>query len=108
MKRDKWVTDNFDLQDQKDDNKLRCAGMYSRKSWGGSVDPYILVKFMKPAEPEKASVSLVIFEWKDEDLIGVYPKPGATSVCPIVPSTLRPLLIHLAEGVYLQPTEYPE
>jgi hypothetical protein len=55
--------------------------MYSRKSWGGSVDPYILVKFMKPAEPTEATVSLVIFEWKDEELVGVYPEPGAATVC---------------------------
>jgi hypothetical protein len=46
--------------------------MYSRKSWGGDVDPYILVKFRKgPVEIEgDPLVSLVMFEWKDEDLIG--------------------------------------
>jgi hypothetical protein len=58
--------------------------MYSRKSWGGSVDPYILVKFMKPPPEQKAaSVSLVIFEWKDEELVGVFPEGAApgTPVC---------------------------
>ncbi|OBT61341.1 hypothetical protein VE03_09318 [Pseudogymnoascus sp. 23342-1-I1] len=63
------------LLDQKDDNRLKCTGMYSRKSWGGNVDPYILVKFMKPpAEQKAASVSLVIFEWKDEELVGRFPE----------------------------------
>jgi hypothetical protein len=54
--------------------------MYSRKSWGGNVDPFILVKFMKPVEPKAATISLVIFEWKDEELIGLYPEPGAAYV----------------------------
>lgn len=47
--------------------------MYSRKSWGGSVDPFILLKFQKPTnipEGEDPMVSLVIFEWRDHDLIG--------------------------------------
>ena len=46
--------------------------MYSRKSWGGQVDPYILVKFRKnPVEGDgDPLVSLVMFEWNDEDLIG--------------------------------------
>jgi hypothetical protein len=47
--------------------------MYSRKSWGGNVDPFILVKFVKPddlAEADDPIVSLVIFEWSDRPLIG--------------------------------------
>jgi len=27
----------------------QCSGMYSRKSWGGNIDPFILTKFLKPA-----------------------------------------------------------
>lgn len=48
------------------------------------MDPYILVKFMKPPPEQKAaSVSLVIFEWKDEELVGVFPEGAApgTPVC---------------------------
>lgn len=47
--------------------------MYGRKSWGGDVDPFILVHINK-AEPKDGDplMSLVIFEWKDEDLIGRY------------------------------------
>lgn len=47
--------------------------MYSRKSWGGDTDPFILVKFIKPddvIEEEDPIVSLVIFEWQDRPLIG--------------------------------------
>lgn len=57
-------------QDQK--NTQRCAGMYSRKSWGGAVDPFILVKFLKTKEEGDVDpvVSLVMFEWQDKDLIG--------------------------------------
>ena len=47
--------------------------MYSRGSWGGSVDPYILTKFDKSSADgdTDAVVSLVIFEWRDEYLLGV-------------------------------------
>lgn len=45
--------------------------MYSRKAWGGSTDPYILTKFIKPEKVEgDPTVSLVVFEWADRDLIG--------------------------------------
>jgi hypothetical protein len=50
--------------------------MYSRKSWGGDVDPFILAKFAKANTENQENpetdpvVSLVIFEWNDESLIG--------------------------------------
>jgi len=75
-----WMTDVINLQNQNDDNRQRCAGMYGRKSWGGNVDPFILVKLMKPVDPKEATVSLLIFEWNDEELIGRYPEPGAAMV----------------------------
>ena len=28
------------------DEPQKCSGMYSKKSWGGRVDPFILVKFV--------------------------------------------------------------
>lgn len=62
--------------------------MYSKKAWGGSVDPFILTKFIK-AEEDKAKegsddplVSLVVYEWRDESLIGVWPSPEAAEVGP--------------------------
>jgi hypothetical protein len=47
--------------------------MYSRKAWGGDVEPFILTKFIKAADdtPEDPIVSLIIYEWKDEGLICV-------------------------------------
>lgn len=45
--------------------------MYSRKAWGGNTDPYILTKFLKPDKGDgNPTVSLVVFEWSDRDLIG--------------------------------------
>jgi hypothetical protein len=52
--------------------------MYSRKAWGGSVDPFILVKFMKVGDDVGGDplASLVIFEWRDERLVGITPPNG--------------------------------
>ena len=44
------------------------------------MDPFILVHFDKYEGPDDPIVSLVIFEWKDEDFIGVYTEPNAISV----------------------------
>jgi hypothetical protein len=56
--------------------------MYSKSAWGGPVDPFILVKFTGTGrnDAEDPIVSLVIFEWKDEDLIGILPSPDAYQV----------------------------
>lgn len=69
-------------QDEKDPNKQRCSGMYSRKAWGGSVDPFILINFEKQSPDGDADpiVSLVVFEWKDEDFVGRYPDSEALAV----------------------------
>ncbi|EKG15660.1 Transmembrane receptor eukaryota [Macrophomina phaseolina MS6] len=60
--------------DQTDENRQQCSGMYSKKSWGGSVDPFILVKFLKDKIAEEKGedpvVSLLIFEWQDKQLLG--------------------------------------
>ena len=77
---DSMLADHAQKQD--DANRQRCSGMYSRKSWGGSVDPFILTKFMKDVKEEEGDplVSMVIFEWQDEPLIGRY-MDGADPVC---------------------------
>jgi hypothetical protein len=56
--------------------------MYSKNSWGGSVDPHILVKFMKyEAEDDSDPIaSMIVFEWKDFHLIGV-PEADTVSIC---------------------------
>ena len=56
--------------------------MYSRKSWGGATDPFILTKFMKPKnlkDGDDPLASLVVFEWQDEHLIGHPKKDGTVS-----------------------------
>ena len=46
------------------------------------MDPFILTKFIQvtPEGDEDPIVSLVIFEWKDEDLVGVWPSEDAAKV----------------------------
>lgn len=55
-------------------DRQKCSGMYSKKSWGGKVDPFILVKFIKNGEKNQGiqdpTVGLVIWEWKDTLLLG--------------------------------------
>ncbi|KAL8812926.1 MAG: hypothetical protein Q9200_000665 [Gallowayella weberi] len=53
--------------------------MYSKKGWGGDTDPFILTTFEKAPAPndQDAFVSLVVFEFRDEDLIGLWPSPDA-------------------------------
>jgi hypothetical protein len=70
------------VQKQDDASRQRCQGMYSRKSWGGSVDPFILTKFSRVTPKDNADplVSLVIFEFRDEDLIGRYIDGDKTKV----------------------------
>lgn len=65
--------------DESKDNRQICSGMYSKKAWGGAVDPHILVKWIKDATEDSTDpiVSMVIFEWKDYDLIGILPTPDS-------------------------------
>ncbi|KAI4155385.1 MAG: hypothetical protein LQ340_001027 [Diploschistes diacapsis] len=60
----------FELSDEE---SQKCNGMYSKGSWGGSVDPFILTKIEKPTNlgNKEGLVSFVIFEWRDQALIGV-------------------------------------
>jgi len=44
--------------------------MYSKSAWGGDVDPYISVSFTK-VETGDPVVSLIIYEWKDFNFIGI-------------------------------------
>lgn len=47
--------------------------MYSKSSWGGPEEPFILAKFIKPEGVETGdsdpTVGIVIWEYKDYDLI---------------------------------------
>ena len=74
-------------QDQTDDNRQYCAGMYSRTSWNGPVDPFILVKFLGQSDVPQGSdpvASMVIFEWKDEELIGIPDPDGYGNVSKVL------------------------
>jgi len=69
--------DLTDKQNQQADNQEQCSGMYSRKSWGGSVDPFIDVVFSPYSAPlgqdgiGDPTIAFMIFEWQDESLIGI-------------------------------------
>ncbi|KAK7204293.1 integral membrane protein [Myxozyma melibiosi] len=54
--------------------RQQCSGMYARSDWGGKVDPYIKVDIHRSAtstSSETGTVSVVVFEWTDVDLIGI-------------------------------------
>ncbi|KAI1426045.1 lung seven transmembrane receptor-domain-containing protein [Xylaria sp. FL1777] len=75
-----WTVQALEVQiDQSDENWQKCAGMYSKAAWGGPVDPFILTVFPNDSinADEDPVVSLIIFEWKDQDLIGAFPNPEA-------------------------------
>lgn len=44
--------------------------MYGKKSWGGDINPFILLRMEAVKDKKDPIMSLAIFEWKDEDLIG--------------------------------------
>ncbi|KAF2800196.1 hypothetical protein K505DRAFT_320615 [Melanomma pulvis-pyrius CBS 109.77] len=55
------------------DDAQKCSGMYSKKSWGGQMEPYIMVKFIKKEEVkdiEDPTVAVIVWEWKDTNLLG--------------------------------------
>ena len=61
--------------------------MYSKKSWGGKVEPFILVKFVKNGEGKNKdiqdpTVGVVIWEWKDSLLLGKPSDMPVDEVCP--------------------------
>ncbi|KAI4232195.1 MAG: hypothetical protein LQ349_005150 [Xanthoria aureola] len=66
------------IDNAKDYNRQQCSGMYSKKGWGGDTDPFILTTLEKASSDDQdVFVSLVVFEFRDEDLIGVWPSPDA-------------------------------
>ncbi|KAF8450028.1 integral membrane protein [Kalaharituber pfeilii] len=58
------------LIDQEDETRQQCAGMWNKKAWGGSIDPFINVKFKPKPDADNEIVSLLIFEWEDEVYLG--------------------------------------
>ncbi|KAL2134274.1 hypothetical protein VTI74DRAFT_641 [Chaetomium olivicolor] len=81
-----WTAAALEVRlDETPDNRQRCAGMYSKKAWGGPVDPFILVKFtgVGKDQGDDPVVSLLIFDWMDWDYIGV-PSKDDPSVSEII------------------------
>jgi hypothetical protein len=79
--------------------------MYDQKTWGGAVDPHILVKFIKNTVEDDSDpiASMIIFEWKDYDLIGVLPTADSIQV-PIFRKLANELfLMYITERIYLRP-----
>jgi hypothetical protein len=68
--------------------------MYSKTAWGGDANPHILVKFINETREDDSDpiASIVIFEWKDFDLIGVLPTADSVKVLLSSRKILRPLL----------------
>lgn len=59
--------------------------MYGRKTWGGPVEPFIEVKFMSDeSKKDKPIASLIIFEWRDQDYVGIPSPNGYTKVRPLL------------------------
>lgn len=53
--------------------------MYSQKSWGGDVPPFILITFLKDESEEPSGndmVGFIVYEWRDQHLLG---KPAPNS-----------------------------
>ncbi|KAJ9152195.1 Membrane protein (Ptm1)-like protein [Coniochaeta hoffmannii] len=74
-----WTATALEVKLDGKDHRQECNGMYSQQAWGGPVDPFILVKFTDVGKDQGDDpiVSLVIFEWKDEDYIGVPTSPDS-------------------------------
>lgn len=80
-------------------NSNASTGMYSRSSWGGPVDPFIQVKFLNDSlgEAEDPIASLVMFEWRDRQFVGVPDEQTGVNVGFAHRCTYRPKLNHTAE-----------
>ena len=60
--------------------------MYSRKAWGGGVEPYILAKFVKyqpNGEQDDADpvIAAAIFEYSENELLGKESPSAPGQVC---------------------------
>ncbi|KAI0127426.1 lung seven transmembrane receptor-domain-containing protein [Xylariales sp. AK1849] len=69
-----WTAQALEVKlDETDENRQKCAGMYSASDWGGPVDPFITTIFPNITVEGDSDpiVSLVIFEWKDEQYVGI-------------------------------------
>ncbi|KAK0385797.1 hypothetical protein NLU13_6974 [Sarocladium strictum] len=77
-----WTAQALEMElDQTEENGYYCTGMYGRKTWGGPVDPFIEVKFLTDnSKTDKPMASMIIFEWRDQDYVGVPSPNGYTKL----------------------------
>lgn len=57
--------------------------MYDRKTWGGPAEPHILVKWLpttQDSEDPDPTASMIIFEWRDYDFVGILPSGDSIQV----------------------------
>ena len=75
--------------------------MYSRSTWGGDTDPHITTKFSKATVEgdDDPTVSMVIFEWRDEDLVGIWPTEDAPRVRES--DTVRSMLLRSLQKIFV-------
>ena len=69
------------------------------------MDPFVLTEFVKttPLGDEDPLVSVVVFEWSDEDYVGVWPTQGAAAVGDKLPVSTERVHLHGREchGIFL-------
>ncbi|KAK5988762.1 Membrane protein PTM1 [Cladobotryum mycophilum] len=68
-----WTAQALEVgMDESEENRQYCTGMYSRTTWSGPVEPFILIKFLNSSTQQDDTIaSLVIFEWKDSNFVGI-------------------------------------
>jgi hypothetical protein len=77
--------------------------MYSQKAWGGPVEPHIEIDFVKNTAEDDTdpTMSLIIFEWKDYDLVGLLPTPDSVQVVPTSSSShMKFSNVHTRKSTY--------
>ena len=68
-----------------DKETQKCMYEENAGPWGGKVDPFILVKFIKDPKKNEGikdqTVSVVVWEWKDTLLLGAPSDLPVNDVC---------------------------
>jgi hypothetical protein len=53
-------------------SRQECAGIYSKQDWGGSKNSFIDVALTSPSKDDNQWIAVVIFEYRNVDLLGVH------------------------------------